>query len=357
MFTRFQRLFTGHAERLIGIDIGTESVKLAEVSNQRQQQQLLAIGLLPIPVGLLADGSIADSKKFQDLLRQLLSSCGASARNVVLSLGSRSIFAREVLFPAMAEKELREAMKWNIEKYVPYEAGSYYYDVAIAGKTKSNLEMKVLLVAVLHSTINPIISTIKAIGLKPLAVEIESLASYRTLEGAANSVVIDLGSELSQITAFQQGSPAVIRTIGIGGRRFTEAIMHDLSLDYQDAEHLKQCQTDSFLQEQLPAQHLDKQSQVELVAGELIREVRRTIEYHQNQNPEASINNLFLTGGGAKLKNLSHYIASQLDLPVQLHQPLRSLVPAGNVEQERLNDLFPQLAVAIGLALRGGEGK
>lgn len=351
MFTRLQRLFSGQPESLIGIDIGTESVKLAEVEKQREYRRLLTIGLLPIPSGLIGDGCITDSKEIQRLLQQLLSNCGTVSHKVVLALGSRSVFTREVLFPVMAEEELREAIRWDMEKYVPYEAGTFYYDFAIAGKTKSNLEMKVLLVAVPRSTIHPIVSIIKAVGLKPLAVEIEALALYRTLEEAANSIIIDLGSELSQITVFQQGSPAVIRTVGIGGRRFTEAIMHQFSLRYQDAESLKQCQAGLLPQ----AGSSDKQTerQLEMVVEELIREVRRTIEYYQIQNPEAVINNLLLTGGGSKLDNLSLYIGSQLDMPVRLHQPLRSLVPAENMDQERLNCLFPQLAVAIGLALRG----
>lgn len=352
MFTRLQHLFTKQPKALIGIDIGTESVKLAEVEKQREYLRLLAIGLLPIPSGLIGDGCIADSKEFQRLLQQLLSNCGVVSRNVVLALGSRSVFAREVLFPVMSEGELREAIRWEIEKYVPYETGTFYYDFAIAGKTKSNLEMKVLLVAVPRSTIHPIVSSMKAVGLKPLAIEIEALALYRTLEEAANSIVIDLGSELSQIIVFQQGSPAVIRTIGIDGRRFTEALKHTFSLRYQDAESLKQCQTGLLPQ----AGSCDEQTerQLELMVEELIREVRRTIEYYQIQNPEAVVNNLFLTGGSSKLNHLSHYIGSQLDMPVRLHQSLRSLVPAENVDQERLNSLFPQIAVAIGLALRGG---
>lgn len=329
MLNKLRSLITGRQSNAIGLDIGTENVKLAEVNIDRGRRRLRAAGLLPIPYGLMEDGRIADDSEFQELLRRLLSGSGAVSRNAILALGGRAVFAKEVLFPVMSDPELREAVKWDMEKYVPYDPGSFYYDFAIAGTTESKLEMKVLIAAVPKRAIQTVAALVKAVGFRLFAIDIEPLALYRTLEGAANSAVLDIGGKVSQIIVFRQGSPAVMRTIRIGGRSFTGTELTDQP-------------------SVLP-------SQLELVVGELIQETQHTIEAYCAQDQEAVVNSLFLTGGAAKLKNLPCYFASQMDMPVLLHQPLQRLETAESLDKEYITRLSPQLAVAIGLALRGGR--
>lgn len=352
MLNKLQSLFTGRRSNAIGLDIGTENVKLAEVTIDRGRQRLLAAGLLPIPRGLMKDGRIADDSEFQELLRRLLSGSGAVSRNAILALGGTAVFTREVLFPILSERELREAVKWDMEKYVPYDPDSFYYDFAIAGTTESKLAMQVLIAAVPKRVIQTVAALVKSVGVRLLAVDIEPLALYRTLEGAANSVVLDIGGKVSQITIFRQGSPAVMRTIGIGGTSFTEAILQNCPLRFE--ENWEQRLPGLLAGAELPDQPSGLLNQLELIVGELIRETQLTIEYYRAQDQEAVINSLFLTGGAAKLKNLPCYFASQMDMPVLLHQPLQRLETAESIDKESLNRLSPQLAVAIGLALRGG---
>ncbi len=147
MLKTLQRLFSGPKGNSIGIDIGTESVKLAEVSTTGSEPVLLSVGILPMPETIMNDGRIVDSEALAALLRQLVATSGASSREVVIAIGGRTIFAREVLFPVMEQEELKEAIKWDMDKYVPYEPDSFYHDFAIIGKTQNELELKVLLVA------------------------------------------------------------------------------------------------------------------------------------------------------------------------------------------------------------------
>jgi len=229
MIKRLQRLFTGRQGNTVGIDIGTESVKLAEVMNKGEHPVLVSTGILPMPTGLIDDGHIVDGEALSGLLRQLLSTSGVSSRDVVLAIGGRTIFAREVLLPVMSEEELREA------------------------------------------------------------------------------------------------------------------------------ENLKQRQKGLLHRVGWPDEPSALHRQLDLVVGELVREVRRTVEYYQIQNRDAVIDKIFLTGGASKLDNLAQHIAAQLNMPVLLHQPLRTLSSVPALDQDYLNRLFPQLATAIGLALRGGS--
>ncbi|WP_425060712.1 type IV pilus assembly protein PilM [Sporomusa carbonis] len=341
---------------IVGIDIGSGAVKMAEVAIQQDTPLLKAVGIAELPENILEDGYVADIPALAGVLNRLLNTSGIGAQAAVMAVSGRNVFVREVMFPAMSYEELREAIKWDMEKYVPYDPDSYYYDFAIAGTGKTELEIKVLLVAAPNDLINGLVAAVKEAGCKPIAVEIEPLALQRTIPGAANCLVIDIGDSVSQIHVFQSGSPSITRPIPLGGRRFTEVIMSALDLEFTEAERLKQRQMGLLQRVDYEGERSFLHQQLFFVVEELAREVRRTYEYYQIQNREAIVEKIILTGGGAKLDNLAHHLAAQLeDIQVILHNPLAGIGISPSLDAGYVGEIDLRLAMPIGLALRGGE--
>jgi len=338
----------------VGIDIGSSCVKAAEVSFGNRQKVLRAVGVLDLPKNVMEDGVITNAKALTEVIRQLLINSGIVSREVVVAVSGRLVFVREVMLPVMNQAEIKEAIKWDMEKYVPYEPGSYYYDFAVVGPGNNELEIKVLLVAAPHELVNTLVNVIKQADCIPIAIDIEPLAIYRSLSDAKTAMIIDIGSQVSQLMLFQGASPAVSRFIPIGGLSFTEVIMRTLGLDYAEAERLKQrrhSENSDFEGKQLLIYQ-----QFDLLVDELAREVRRTVEYYQAQNREAVFDKLYLTGGGAKLTNLPQYIAAKLGgVPVLLHNPLTAVTLSPGIDTHYLQDMALQFALSIGLAMRGGK--
>lgn len=338
----------------VGIDIGSSYVKAAEVAFGHGKTELRAVGLIDLPENIVEEGYITNAPALTEIIRQLIINSGIASREVVVAVSGRSVFVREVILPLMKQEELKEAIKWDMEKYVPYEPGSYYYDFAVVGPGNNELEIKVLLVAALHELVNTLVNVVKQADCKPIAIDIEPLAIYRTLRDADNAMIIDIGTHVSQLMLFQGASPAVSRSIPIGGCSFTEVIMRTLGLDYSEAERLKYCQTCQLkhpdFEGQLPIVH----QQLALLVDELAREVQRTVEYYQVQNREVVIDRLYLTGGGAKLANLPQYIAAKLGgVQVFLHNPLTAVLSSTGLDEHYLQDMALQFAMSIGLAIRG----
>ncbi|MEN6413522.1 MAG: type IV pilus assembly protein PilM [Veillonellales bacterium] len=339
----------------IGLDIGTSSIKLAEVVWQKERPLLKNLGIAALPEKLMGEGIFSDAGLLTELIRNLLATSGAVSSNVVAAIGSRSVFIREVLFPAMSAEELKEAVKWDMEKYVPYEPDSYYYDFAVVGPGETELELKILLTAAPKENVNELVTVLKNCGLKPRAVDIEPLALLSTLSGADNAVIVDIGGMFSQVILFQQGSPVAARAIPLGGNRFTEVIRQSLELPFAEAEHLKQRQ--QGLLQRVDAAGKDASEihqQMELLVNELAREVQRTIEYYRIQHKAAAVEKIFLAGGGARLANLAPYLAAQMDIPLTVHDPFGTVETAASFDRQYLTEIAPQYAVALGLALRGG---
>jgi len=353
MLKKIEQFLTKKSSDLIGIDIGTGSIKLVEIAWQKGEPVLKNFGIIEVPDKTIEDGRIIDTQQLSFTLSQLLATTHTNSKNVVVAIGGRVMFARELIFPKMTIDELREAIKWDVGKYIPYAPGSYYFDFAIVGQGNTEDEIKVLLVASPLENINNIINTIKSAGLTLVAVDVEPLALYRIFDDAEKAMVIDIGAQLSQITVFQNGSPAVIRNIPIGGQNFTQVIMKGLKLDFNEAEKIKH--TKAILgQSNGGPQYIEVQRQMELLINEFALDINRTAEYYQQQNKDVMINKIFITGGGAKLNNLVQSLAARLDMPAVLYDPLAKLKIPGSFDLLHLQKVAPQLGTAIGLALRGG---
>jgi len=353
MWKKIESFLLKKNSNTVGIDIGTGAIKVVEIGWRKGKSVLKNFGIQSLPLKVIEDGRILDSSLLSDILSKLLATNNISSRHVVIAVGGRGMFARELVFPVMTKEELQEAIKWDLEKYIPYAPESYYFDFSIVGKGDIETEIKVLLVAAPHELINSLTNIIKNADLVPVAVDVEPLALYRTFINAENAIVIDIGKMISQVTIFQNGSPAVIRNIPIGGERMTEVIMEVEDLTNAEAEQVKG-QLD-LINEGMTGKYAEKNQQLKLLLTEFCRDIRRTAEYYQLQNNVAIIDKMYITGGGSKMNNLITYLATQLELPVILHDPLIKLEIPSSFDKSHLQQIAPQLSTAIGLSLRGGE--
>lgn len=352
IWEKFSNIIVKKTADLVGIDIGTTGIKLVEIAWEKGQPVVKKIGIKELPPETVEDGRIINSQQLMETLNQLLAATSTDTKNTVVAVGGRIMFARELIFPDMTLQELREAIKWDIGNYIPYAPGSYYYDFAIIGKGNTHTEIKVLLVASPVENIKMIINIIKKAGLKLIAIDIEPLALQRTFSDTKQTMVIDIGALLSQVIVFQKVSPSLIRNIPIGGKHFTQLIMKTLNVTLHEAEEIKKSEW-LLLQEDIKTQYIVIQQQLGLLSDEFAKEIRRTIEYYQLQHPGVFLTKILITGGGAKLNNLVQYLQLKLEIAVVMDNPLVNLQIADTLDKGYLQEIAPQLAIAIGLALRG----
>lgn len=352
MWTKLQKLFTYRLDTVVGIDISASSVKVAEVGWVNGQPLLKAASIVDLPYGTMEGGHCLDTGALAAALRQAVHASGAKSRNVILGIGAPGLFLREVAYPAMSPEELAQAVKWDSEKHVTLEPDSYYLDFAVTGQGSSELEVKTLLAASPKEIIDSLVSAAKDAGLRPAAVDAEPLALYRTLVQAENAMVVDIGADMSTVTLFQGGCPAVNRAVPIGGKRFSDTVAAVFELEPSEAERFKQRQ--SGLLYSGTGEQTAIQRDLGLLATELAREASRTVQYYSMQHKTARVEKLVLTGGGAKLDNLSRYFTASVDMPVVIHEPLAAVAVSPNLDPQYVRNLSLHLGVAIGLALGGG---
>ena len=352
----FAKMLSRRPSTHVGLDISSGSVKIAEVANRKGFFVLNQIGVADIPQSIVQENGFADKEKLGELIRTLLSTSGVTCREVTAGLGGRNVFSRELSMPKMDEKEMKEALKWDIGQYVPFPPDTYYYDFAVLGPGGSETEVKVLVVAAPQENVNYLRDVCSNADLSLQAVDFEALALKRTLAAQENILIVDIGTEVCQVVVYRELYPALVRTIPIGGRQFTEVIMNMLNLTFREAEAFKIKERNLLPQPQASEEESPElQQQLKILTDELGREIRRTLEYYQMQNSQVKITPVYLTGGGALFGRLATVLNAHINVPVVKHDPLVQFKTSAYYDQQYIEDVASRFAIAVGLGLLGVE--
>jgi len=366
----------GSGNTSIGLDLGSNSIKLVQLQDTREGMSLYKAGSAPTPPNVVKGGVIVDPLAAAQSIRSLLEALQIDPGNVVAGVAGPTVVVREVPFPAMSDRQLRRSIQWEARNYISFPVEDSVVEFQILDRpeagTASGGQMRVMLVAAPRDMVDSQVETMELAGLEPVAVEIQPFAALRGLlasNGHAQTdgettALIGIGAAYTEITIVKDREFVLSRMIPIAGNAFSESIKNALEVDIDEANRIKETATQVVLSEEERAT-LDPSAQqarraIEPLLDELIREVRRSLAYHdyQQQSPDAEagelgVSQILLSGGGAKLPRIHEYFQSQLGVPVTVLNVFgHSRLQARGVNPEYLQSHAPTLLVAAGLALR-----
>lgn len=236
---------------MVGLDIGTDSIKVAEAKFAKDGITITGLGIARTPQGAIENEVIVDSKALGDAIKALLSETGIKTRRCVSSVsGASQVVVRVISVPKMKREELAETMKWEVERHVPFSPKEVVMDfqpLDLPGADPAASEMDVLLAVAQQQLIDSHVEALLAAGLKPTAIDIEPLAASRSLvelskNGAMTETVavVNIGSSRTDLGIFENGiltfpSPP----IGVAGINFTREIAEALGQTLEQAEVTK----------------------------------------------------------------------------------------------------------------------
>jgi type IV pilus assembly protein PilM len=366
----------GSGNTSIGLDLGSNAIKLVQLQETREGISLHKAGSAPTPANAIKGGVVVDPMTVSQSVRSLLDALQIDPGTVVAGVAGPTVVVREVPLPAMSDKQLRRSIQWEARNYISFPVEDSVVEFQVLDRpplrAAANGQMKVMLVAAPRDMVDSQVETLELAGLEPLAVEIQPFAALRVLlvsnghphaEGETTALV-GIGAAYSEITIVKDAEFVLSRMIPIAGNAFSEAIKNALEVDLDEANRIKETATQVVLSEEERAT-LDPSAQqasraIEPLMDELIREVRRSLAYHdyQQQSPDAGtgelgVNQILLSGGGAKLPRIHEYFQAQLGVPVSVLNVFGpNRLQARGVNPEYLQSHAPTLLVAAGLALR-----
>jgi type IV pilus assembly protein PilM len=250
----------------IGLDIGTNLIKVVEMRSVRGSIHLLNVGIRPTPPEVISNGVIVEPQGLGLAIRGLLQQQGIRTRATVASVaGQSALVVRPIQVPKMARSELAETMRWEVERHIPFAASEVIMDYEPLQDLESIPEgepnMDVLLAVAQEDLVNGYVETLRQAGLEPQALDIEPLAAQRSLvdmdvgdAGYHDTVaLVNVGNTTTEISIIRNGLIAFTRPIPLAGESLTNAISEAMGRDVNEAERLKKQLGEVFLEAPPPA--------------------------------------------------------------------------------------------------------
>ena len=338
----------GKKKSFLGVDIGSTSIKLVELSKEHGVPTLVTYGYAERAISDIVKG---DAKiiltKIANLLKRLYTESGITSYQAVTALPNFSVFNSVITLPMMNKKELGSAVHWEAKKFVPMPIEDVVLDWRIIDTisiNKKRRNYRILLTAAAKNLVRRYVEIFKLADLQLLSLETESFALARSLIGKSQSttMIIDSSAVTTDIIIIEKGVPAFNRSIDVGGITISRAIANSLNIDFKRAEQFKR-DIGMGGSSKIP-------KVIEGILKPVIDEMRYSIKLYQDQSGKI-IEKVVFSGGSAYLPNLAEYFSKILNIRVIVGDPWARIAFPEDLKPA-LDEVAPRFAVAVGLALR-----
>ena len=347
------------SKELIGLDIGSSSVKMAHVKAVGVENRLRKFGVFPLPADAIVDGAIMDHAAVVEGIKTALRELKIHEKEVAISLSGHSVIIKKVQLPTTTAEELEESIQWEVEQYIPFDIKDVKIDFQVIGPLKDDpSKMDVLLVAAKTDLINDYMSVVRDAGLVPRIVDIDSLAAGNAFElthpvsDEQVPMVVNVGASFMNINILHAGVPLFTRDVPMGGGMYTTEIQKQVAVSFDTAEEYKTGKKDA-------GERSEKVTEImKVVSGLLATEAQRSCNFFSATYPDRLVTKVYLTGGASRSAFLKEMLAEKIGVDVEIFDPFEGLtVDEKAVDPSVVSQLNTSATVSVGLALRNLEAR
>jgi type IV pilus assembly protein PilM len=352
------------ARRLIGLDIGTNAVRVAEIE-PGDPARVTSFGQVALPPGAMRDGEIVDEAVVTEAIQRLWKELSLKKGPVRLGVATPRVLVRTVDLPTMSDDELAGALQFQAQELIPIPLEDAVLDFQVLealpvpeatpdGPPPQPMS-RVLLAAAHRDLIGKLTGAVRAAGLTVAAVDLVPLALVRSVgrrvsdNGGGVEAIVSIGGGVTVVVVHELGVPRFVRILGSGGRNVTEAVSRDLEVSPEQAEAIKR-------QLDLAPEDVVTRARAAMARpiSDLVEQIRGSLDYYRTQPDAIRLLRVTLTGGGSLTPGLADRLLDTVGVPVDLARP-REHVAVGDIgfPDDQLPLLDPFLPVPVGLALGG----
>ena len=341
----------GKSKGIIGLDIGTSSIKLAELKETKRGYQLVSLGESFLQPESIVNKAIVDPEAVIDSISSLIDEHKIKTSNAAISISGHSINIKKVSLPLMDEKELKDAIPWELEQYIPHSINDVNYDFQILPGENAEGNMDVLIVAAKKDVADTYVYIVTEAGLNPVVLDVDAFAlenMYELNYEETDEVValINIGASVTNINILKEGISIFTRDITTGGYQFTDAIKSEFNVDYDEAERMKFSMGAGTIPPELDRLARDF---TDSVSGE----IKRTIDFFSKTIWKDAVQQIIISGGSSKVPCFLETLRETLGTRVDLIDPFQNIAYSdSDFDPEYIEDVGPKMGVAIGLSLR-----
>ena len=346
--------FSWAPSHVVGLSIGSSSVKLIELKRAGKLWKLMHFGMVHLPEDAILDREIVNTIAVTESIKTLVNQMKLKNKQVCSSISGSSVIVKKIQLEIHNEKEIQEQIFWEAEQYLPFDVNEVVMDYQILTKKKGP-QKDIMLVAVKKTALESYKGCIEEAGLKVSIMDIDFFALQHLYEliypprSHEAVAVVDIGANSMKMVVICEGIPIFTKDTPLGGSHLTAEIKQKLNLSYVDAETLK---VGGSQDGSLPQEVSDL---INVAIENFSIEINKSLDFYHASSVGPQISCLLLTGGGSKLEGLPESFEESLGLPTQLINPFYTVTYDAKVfTQEYLNKIASLAAIPVGLAVRAG---
>ena len=334
--------FWGQQQNHIGLSIGHKNVIAVELDKQDEVPKIVRFSIREV---------LTDTENYlPELLKEMFRTDSLSTNFVAASLSGKSVIVRFVKFLKMHKKDLRSALEYEAEKYIPFDLEQVFMDFAILEQDENSKHLDIALVVAKRECVTDLLRVCKEAELVLKAIDIDSLACFNTFvfsypeESKKTCALINIGAKVTNLLICTGGQPSFCRDVFFGGEDVSAGLSKKMNITYEDADKVKYDFNN----------RADEEKKVyfrELISY-LLTEIKLSIDYFIKQNQGGQIEKIYITGGTSEIDYLLQVFEDVLGVRTERMDPLRNIMIDDSIDNQLVNKYLASLAVPIGLALR-----
>ncbi len=352
--------------QLVGLDIGSHSVKLVEIEDTKKGKILKNFGMVGLPQEAIVEGAIKEIEIVSSAIKTLYRNLKVKNKNIVTSISGYSVIVKKISIPKRGEAELETSIQDEAEQYIPFDINDVNLDYEILTPITSSEQkgedesekgdkgsMDVMLVAAKKDIVEDYVSLLHLTGLSPAILDVDAFALQNAFELSTGNVsgcyaIVNVGAEELGINAIKDGVSIFTRDSSYGGYQINEAIMSKLDVSYEEAEKIKLGGTKLESKERGVLEEVF----TSVVSG-WVNEIKRALDFLATTYPDQTIEKIYISGGSCRIPGFQKHLEMETDISVEELNPFANLHISEKVfDPKYLSYMAPQAAVAVGLALR-----
>ena len=348
----------GKKKSVAGLDVGSSSVKMVELDGKLNNLNLVGLGFENLPDNTIVDGQIMELNVVADVINSVCSNNQINASQVVTSVSGHSVILKNIILPPMSVEELEESIDWHAEEHIPYDLADVTLDYQVTAETPD--ATYVLIAACKRERIDNIKQAIQLSGKNPVVIDVDTFALQNCYEinyqpdDSQVVTLLNIGAATMNVNIVKGTRSLFTRDISVGGSQFTDVLQRSLGLSFQQAEAVKRgvAEASNGIEEKSIEPLINNVTEI------VAMEIQKTFDFYRatTEDNETVVQKILLSGGGSKLAGLAEDLSRRLELPVEILDPFRSIkVDTRKFDPDYLSEIMPEMAVAVGLAVRGAE--
>lgn len=349
------------SNKVVGVDIGLSSIKVAEMSKSGDSYKLTNYASIPLPEGVLIEDEVQKEDELVEAMTTVFEEIGLKGKNICLGLFGPNTVMRKLQLAGGDPDEIEDQVLWEAEQYLPFPVEESNLDHYVVGENSGG-GVDVIVAGVRRDVLltfkeitEKAQGKVKIIDLTPIAISnifehvmLDEIYSDESEEGGDKSwLLLDLGAQKTECIIYKDSMPIFTKEIPIGGSMVTEEIQRQLGVNFEEAEDLKVTTDENG---NLP----EEVSQIVKEINEsFFNEIKKTIDFYSSSTSDDSLVECYVTGGSVQLPGILEGLTDALGIDVSVFNPFRAIdYDTKNIDEDELNEIAYKGVVALGLGMR-----